>query len=230
MATCSALTAQETETNLNAEAKAVVDTVVEAQESVSDEVVVDQAAVPEPVAEAVPFASDVVYDAGVVPGGVVTGGVVTAGGCCGQPVQSYSPCNSCCGQTSFVQPVVFNQPVVSSQPVFAENFSSQAIPEVPVSVVNAVPAAATFAPQPVAGCSSCGGASVNYAPAPVVAAPVASQSFVSTPVQSAGCSSCNAQTAAPSACETCKPSRRSRLQRGIFTRLRNAAIINAIDD
>lgn len=232
MVVSSTLTAQEAEVTLEAQAvetvtavveadapaEAVAPTAVDAQESVSDGVVSEEVAVPLPVADA-PVASGVIYDAGIV-----TEGVAVGGGCCGQPVQA---CGSCCGQVSPVQPVVFNQPI------FAQSSSSQPIPASTDSIVNPAPAPAAFSAEPVtSGCSSCnGGAVVNYAPAPVATSfetPVVSDSFVSAPVESVGCSSCGVQVAP--ACDSCQNSRRIFNRRGIFTRLRNSAITSAIDD
>ena len=234
----------------DAPAEAVAPTAVDAQESVSDGVVSEEVAVPLPVADA-PVASGVIYDAGIV-----TEGVAVGGGCCGQPVQAcgsccgqvspvqpvvfnqpifqeaqpvvVSGCSSCSGSVvSAVQPVVFNQPI------FAQSSSSQPIPASTDSIVNPAPAPAAFSAEPVtSGCSSCnGGAVVNYAPAPVATSfetPVVSDSFVSAPVESVGCSSCGVQVAP--ACDSCQNSRRIFNRRGIFTRLRNSAITSAIDD
>ena len=171
-----------------------------------------------PVAETEPVASEVIYDAGVVAGGIITDG---------QPIQAFdssSCCNSCCEESSFVQPVVFNQPIISSQPI---------VPEI-------APIQATFDSQPIA----------NLAPAPVetfapvatsipaptvtqafTSAPAPTQTFVWAPVASAGCSACGVQAAAPVACGNCdcQTSRRF-LQRGLFSRLRGAAISSAIND
>ena len=188
----------------------------------------------------------VIFDAAVVAGGFA--------GCC-EPVQA---CCDCCPQGSFVEPVVFNQPIFAqsstSQTVPSSVVTSVVNPapapvetvlpmtSAPVYSPEAVAAPATYtaapiesapiAPMPVAsapvtsGCSSCsGGGIVSYAPAPVM-----SESFVSAPVQSAGCSSCGAP-AAPVACDPCQNSRRFGFRGGFLSRLRTASgIASAIDD
>ena len=185
--------------------------VVEAQEVVSEGVAV--AEVPLPVAEGV------IYDAGVF-----TGGFVSAD--CG------------CGP---IQPIGFNQPII------AQSSFSQPIPSSAVSIVNpaqapvsvSVPVSspaplATFTSAPVtSGCSSCNGGVVEYAPAPLATSfnsPNVSECCVSAPasVGSVGCSSCGV-SAAPVARNSRQNTRRF-LQGGIFRRLRNAAIVSAIDD
>ena len=226
----------------SAPAEEVAPAVADAQESVSDGVALE--------ATPLPVAADVIYDTGVVFGGGCSG--------CQQPVvEAFVPsscCNSCCGEASFVQPVVFNQPV------FQESVISQSVPAIQASaasIVNPapVPAAPVYSQPVTAGCSSCsGGGVVNYAPtavttspvtttfspAPVTAAPVTS-SYVSAPVASSGCSAC-AQSA-PVATDCCCQQSGGLFRSGgglfrsgglmggrITSRFRNAAIAEAIDN
>ena len=279
MATSSTLNAQD-EATIEAQAAETVTAAAEVDaptEAIADAPAegVEQAGVPEPVADVAPVADGVAVVEGIpvegipVAGmpveGVVFDAAVVAGGfagCC-EPVQAC--CDCCCDgalttmpQGSFVEPVVFNQPI------FAQSSTSQTVPSsVVTSVVNPAPApvetvlpmtsapvyspeavaapatytaapieSAPIAPMPVAsapvtsGCSSCsGGGIVSYAPAPVM-----SESFVSAPVQSAGCSSCGAP-AAPVACDPCQNSRRFGFRGGFLSRLRTASgIASAIDD
>ena len=237
MVTSSTLRAQEVEPTPDAQAvEPVAETVVEQAESVL------------PVADAQPIASGVIFDSGVVAGGIVPDG---------QAIQAFdsSCCNSCCEESPFVQPVVFNQPVISSQPILPESFTSEPIP-----------ATFTFSPQPIAAeCSSCSGAVANFAPAPApvetfapvatsFATPTVTQTFASVPAPAQTFASVSApaqtftsapapaqtfvsapvrpcvQATAPAAC--CQPTRSNRLfrQRGMFSRLRNSAISSAISN
>ena len=295
VATSSTLNAQDAEATIEAQAAETVTAAAEVDaptEAIADAPAegVEQAGVPEPVADVAPVADGVAVVEGIPVEGIPVAGMPVAGmpvegmpvagmpvegvifdaavvaggfaGCC-EPVQAC--CDCCCDgalttmpQGSFVEPVVFNQPI------FAQSSTSQTVPSsVVTSVVNPAPApvetvlpvtsapvyspeavaapatytaapieSAPIAPMPVAsapvtsGCSSCsGGGIVSYAPAPVM-----SESFVSAPVQSAGCSSCGAP-AAPVACDPCQNSRRFGFRGGFLSRLRTASgIASAIDD
>ena len=196
MAFSSALIAQEAESTLEAEAAETVEAVAaEASAPAEEEAVVDaQVSVSDGVAlesAVVPIASGVIVDPGFVVGG----------GCCGQPVQTFDSCCSptpCCGDSSFVQPVVFNQPIF-------DETTSQAVPAIQASatsIVNPAPAPVSVYSQPATtysqpiysqpattvtpGCSSCsGGGVVNYAPAATTYSPTpAATTFSSAPVTS----------------------------------------------
>jgi len=213
--------AQEAEKALEAQAVEAV----EAVEAVAAEAT--------PVEEVTPAVADVIYGSGVVLGGGCVG--------CEQPVQSFVP-SSCCGETSFVQPVAF------SQPVFQESVISQSVPASVTPIVTPAPSPVVYAQTATPGCSSCnGGATVGYpvattyAPVPGSAAPVTS-GYVPAPVVSSGCSAC--AEAAPVAGNNCCEQSSGRLfgsRRGLFrsggfmqgriaSRLRGAAISEALDN
>ncbi len=247
MVTSSAVVAQEAEEKLDAQAAETVEAVVDAsspaeevapvavavdaQESVSDGVALDQPGVP--MAPAV--GSEVMVDAGVISGG----GFVDAG--YGQAFVPSSCCNSCCGDASFVQPVVFNQPVF-------QDTTAQAVPAIQASttsIVTAAPApAAVYSQSATPGCGSCsGGGIVNYAPSysaapaasyPTAApvdfsyAPVETSYVEAAPAVSSGCGSCGS-AAVSCAAPTCCP-QNSRLRRGMSTRIGGALLGRLIRD
>jgi len=207
MATSTTLRAQEAEIAVEAQA---VEPVADVQEIVTDAVVEEQAEGTLPVAQTEPVASEVIYDEGFVAGVIATDG---------QPIQAFDSsgcCNSCCGESSIVQPVVYNQPIISRQPIVPESI---AIPAVSATTT-AEPI--VFTPEPVA---------IIAPETTSFAAPAPAQTFVSAPVASGGCGVCGVQAAAPVACGNCECQNSRRFfQGGVFARLRNAAISSAINN
>ena len=229
--------------------------VAEAQESVSDTVAEEQTEIL-PVAETTPIAGgtviagEAIIDNGVVASGLIGTGQAFDQGCC----------NTCGGQDFAIQPVGFNAPLpaqpfiqenfapateaVFSQPITTGCSScNAAVPATFTSAPLATPTpivAPTFTPAPIFTAAPAAPVATFAAPAPVAtfatAAPSPSfvaaaptQTFVSAPAPTAACSTCGVQAAAP-ACNNCPPSDRSRSQRGLFRRLRNAGIGSIIRD